>query len=267
MTGTNSAGRILAILDVFSESQPEWTSEQLMEKLGYSRPTLFRYLKALREAGLVTSLSGGAYALGPRLVELDYLMRRSDPLIRHGRAHLQSLVAKYPCSGLLVRWYGQKLLCVASECSDKNAVTSYPRGRPMPLARGAISRVIMAFLPRRRLEALVDEQSGDFAAIGLGTSVDAIAGTLRAVRRDRVAVAHGEVTPGVIGVAGPVFDAGSVPIASLSVTISGHNVSAELLRAIRTDVRHAAAILSETLDRDRNTGIAEPERPYITKVG
>ena len=51
MSGINSATRIMAILDVFTEDRLEWTPEELMAELGYSRPTLYRCLKTLREAG------------------------------------------------------------------------------------------------------------------------------------------------------------------------------------------------------------------------
>jgi DNA-binding IclR family transcriptional regulator len=250
MTGTGSAERILAILDVFSEARPEWTPEDLMAELGYSRPTMYRYLKSLREAGFLSPISGGGFTLGPRFVEMDFLMRRSDPLIRLGRGYLEQLVARYPCSALLVRWYGGKLLCVDSECSVENPVSSYPRGRPMPLARGAISRAIMAYLPRRRLEALMD-----------GQDTDTLTDTLKQVRRDGVAEAHGEVTPGVIGVASPVFDAGTLPVASLSVTIAADVCDAARLEKIRADVRDAAERLSGELGQARqDDGGAEAPR-------
>jgi DNA-binding IclR family transcriptional regulator len=250
MTGTGSAERILAILDVFSETRPEWTPDEMMAELGYSRPTMYRYLKSLREAGFLLSVPGGGFTLGPRFVEMDFLMRRSDPLIWHGHALIEALVSAYPCSALLVRWYGGKLLCVDSACSVANPVTSYPRGRPMPLSKGAISRAIMANLPRKRLEALMDGQ--DMAALGEA---------LRKVRRDGVAEAHGEVTPGVIGVASPVFDCGTLPVAALSVTIAAEICDAPRLAAIRTDVRRAAEALSTLLGqaREQDTEAGQPD--------
>ena len=104
MSGTNSGERILAVLDAFSEERLEWTIEELMFKTGYSRPTLYRYLKTLREAGLLTSQPNAGFTLGPRVVEMDFRMRKSDRLVCHGQAHLEALTASYPCSSLLVRW-------------------------------------------------------------------------------------------------------------------------------------------------------------------
>jgi DNA-binding IclR family transcriptional regulator len=244
MTGTNSADRILAILNVFKEARLEWTPDELMAELGYSRPTIYRYLKSLKEAGLLTSTPDSRYTLGPRVVELDFLLRKSDPLIIKGGAWLEELVARYPCSALIVRWYGNKLLCVASECSTPDPLSSYPRGRPMPLARGAISRAIMAFLPRKQLESMVTDNLHELADIGLGRSVQQVMENMRQIRKNGVAAAYGEVTPGVVGVAAPVMNAGNIPVAAVCITIAGCEIDDDRFAAIKNDIRTAAAGLT-----------------------
>jgi len=116
----NSADKLLGVLGLFSEERPEWTAEQMMKETGFTRPTLYRYLKSLRETGLVTSVSGSAFSLGPRVTELDYLMRKADPLIAHGQSALEELTAQSQCSAFLVRWYGRKILCVSSLVSARS---------------------------------------------------------------------------------------------------------------------------------------------------
>lgn len=251
MSGLHSLEKVLAILDVFTEDRLEWTPEELMQELGYARPTLYRYLKSLREAGLLTSLPGAGLTLGPRVVEMDYLMRKSDPLLHHGTQHLRDLTAFIPCTALLVRWYGRRLLCIASEVSTPDPLSSYPRGRPMPLGRGAISRSIMAFLPRQRMIAMIDENIDDLRAIGLGTTRSEIVERLKQVQRTGYAVAYGEVTPGVVGIAAPVFDAASSPIACLCVTIAGNLITPARIDEIGARVRIAAESVSGRLGRSR----------------
>lgn len=243
MANRHSLQKALALLDLFSEARPEWTPDAMIAATGYPRPTLYRYLKTLREVGLVTSLPEAGYTLGPRVVELDYLVRRSDPLLAAGAPALAALAARWPCTALLVRWYGSRLLCVASECSAADPVSSYARGRPMPLRRGAISRAILAFLPRRQLEQHVAEGFHDFGALGLGTTPAAVLETLRGVRRTGFAVAHGEVTPGVTGIAAPIFDSARTPIAALCVTLAEGLLDAD-------GIEHAGcqvAALAETI--------------------
>lgn len=254
MSGLNSLDKVLSILDLFTEDRLEWTPEQMRRELGFARPTLYRYLKALREAGLLTSLPGAGFTLGPRVVEMDFLMRKSDALVLRGQARLEALTALEPCAALLVRWYGQRLLCVAAECSAPDPLSSYPRGRPMPLARGAISRSIMAFLPRRQMTAMIEQNLDELRGIGLGADVEEIAERLRAVRRRGHAVAHGEVTPGVVGIAAPVFDAARTPIASLCMTIAGNRITGDRIETLGREIRARADEISAALGRDRASG-------------
>lgn len=247
----NSLERVLAVLEVFTEDRLEWTPEQLMEELGYSRPTLYRYLKTLKEAGLLSSMPNAGFTLGPKVVEMDYLLRQSDPLILKGERHLTELTEAFSCTALLVRWYGNRILCVDSRCSTENPLSSYPRGRPMPMGRGAIARSIIAFLPRRHILPRIEASLEDLRSVGLGTTAEEIHDSLKKARRAGYAVARGEVTPGVVGIAAPVFDAGQSPIASLCVTIAGALVDAKDIENIGARVRAAAGALSEELTAGR----------------
>jgi DNA-binding IclR family transcriptional regulator len=88
----------------------------------------------------------------------------------------------------------------------------------MPLARGAVSRAIMAWLPRRQLVPIIEANLADYAELGLGATTAEVLEAMRWVRRAGFAAAHGEVTPGVVGIAAPVFDGGTAPVGALCVT-------------------------------------------------
>jgi DNA-binding IclR family transcriptional regulator len=239
----NRQDRVLAVLDLFSESRPLWSPEELMRELGYTRPTLYRYLKSLRDSGLLMSTRGGRFTLGPRVVEMDYLSRRADPLVAAASPYLVRLAAAHPCTALIVRWYGDKMLCVASQSSAPNPVSSYPRGRPMPMGRGAIARSIMAFLPKQRLMPLINRYADDLRKVGVGDTPQDIMAVLKRIRRAGVAVAFGEVTPGAIGIAAPILDA-NYPVASLCLTIAGQHANGELIDQISGEVRETARLIA-----------------------
>jgi DNA-binding IclR family transcriptional regulator len=254
-SGTGSAERILRILDLFSESRLNWTAEEMTEVLGYSRPTLYRYIKILKEMGFLTQTGAQGLTLGPRVVEMDFLMRKSDVLLSPGQTLLQQLAALHPCTALLVRWYGNKLLCVASESSSPDPRSSYPRGRPMPLARGAISRAILAHLPRRQMIAKIAEHLDDLRDLGLGDTPDQIATRLRALRKGPV-IARGEVTEGVVGIAAPVFDDSHAPVAVVGMTLDRAGLDDATLSRLAESVQHAAGQLTQTLTKKRPDDLA-----------
>lgn len=266
MPSNNSLERVIALLDLFSEARLEWTPDRMMAELGYSRPTLYRYLKTLKDAGFLTTVPSGAYTLGPRVVEMDFLMRQSDALVFHARPHLERLAETWPSTALLVRWYENKLLCVASENTAPDLQTNYPRGRPMPLARGAISRAIIAFLPRRKMLQLVDANIDELVATGLGRTREAVLEALRQVRRTGYATAHGEVTPGIMGTAAPVFDGGSSPIAALGLTVTETVGAGAGPEKIGRRLAEAAADISELLSRESGTDAGIATRPRYQVV-
>lgn len=252
--GVGSTERVLRLLDLFTESRPEWTAEDMIAALGYSRPTLYRYVKALKDMGFLATNGPHGLTLGPRVVEMDFLMRKSDRLLNAGGPAIRHLARVHPCTALLVRWYGNKLLCVAAEVSATNPKSSYPRGRPMPLARGAISRAILAHLPRKQMLEKITENFDDLCALGLGDTREAIAETLRVMRKGGALVARGEVTPGVIGVAAPVFDASRAPVAVLCMTIDREEIDEPGINRVSQEVWATAARLTDTLTEDRAEG-------------
>lgn len=248
---TSSLTRVLAVLDLFSEDRLEWMPDEMMAELGYTRPTLYRYLKTLKEAGLLSSLPNAGFTLGPRIVEFDYLLRRSDPLILHGTTHLRDLAARYECTALFARWHGNRILCVESVSSTDRPLSSYSRGRPMPLGRGAISRSIIAFLPRRRQQVVIEENLADLRSVGLGETVAEVQESLRRVRATGYAVGFGEVTPGMVGIGAPIFDARRNPIASLCVTIAGNLVDGRPIDEIGAQVQARANAVTQALAEHR----------------
>jgi len=247
MTGTNSADKILNVLDLFTDKCSALTVEEMMEQLGYTRPTMYRYLRSLKDVGLVTSVGNSVYSLGPRATEMDYLISRSDPLVRLGLTHLKALTDTYLCTALLVKWYGDKLLCVASDYSTPLPITSYPRGKPMPITRGAISRSILANLPRKQLLIRVESDFSEFKMIGLGDTKEDILKSFREIKHKKIATAREEITRGSMGTAHVVFDSNNFPLASICVTIAINPFSESLLPNIINDVREKCDKLTHEL--------------------
>ena len=245
MRGTESSDRALSLLELFSETSPEWTTDELVSETGFSRPTLYRYLRTLRRAGLLTSATAASYVLGPRIVELDYLARQSDPLIAAGEPILADLAGRWPSTALIARWYGNRLLCIASHRTAEEPVSSFPRGRPMPLHRGAVGRAVLAYLPAREMRPLVDEYLPALSSQGFGETPEDIIGYLKGLRRADAVVARGEVTQGMIGIAAPVFDFARSPCASLGLSIPETIIRpedfAEIARAVRSAAERAAS--------------------------
>lgn len=242
-----SPEKVIGILDLFEEEHLRWTPEQMMERLQCPRSTLYRYLRVLTTAGLVTSLPDTGYTLGPRIVELDYMMRSSDPLITNGRPLLQALVKEIAGIGLLCRYYKDRVLCVHQETSASEIHSSYERGRAMPIAVGATSRVILAHLNLPQLRQLYAQQSSEFSRKKIDKSLEELQENLREIRKLGYCLSRGEVTPGVVGIAAPVFDSEDTIIGSLSMVVSETGFN-ERRRRINIDrITFSARVLTNSM--------------------
>jgi len=127
---------------------------------------------------------------------------------------------------LLARLYGDRVMCAAdAKQADVSIKTSYERGRPMPLTRGATSKAILSQLPSRRLGKLLDKSK-------ITTDKDSFITELTAVRRRGFCVTRGEVDKGLVGIAVPVSCPGQAIAASLSLVIADRDYTATTERRI-----------------------------------
>ena len=242
-----SPEKMMEILDLFDEQHLSWTPEQMMERLQCPRSTLYRYLRVLTNAGLVTSQPDTGYSLGPRIVELDYMMRSGDPMISKGRPLLQELVKEITGIGLLCRYFKDRVLCVHQEASASDIHSSYERGRAMPIAFGATSRIILAHLRLPQLRQLYALQPREFTRSDSEISFDHLQDELREIRKLGYCQSQGEVTPGVIGVAAPVFDSEGTIIGSLSVVVPESGFSERRRRFIIDRIIFSARVLTNSM--------------------
>jgi len=238
MDSTNSLERMLHVVDVIEARDSPVQPDDLMAQLGLTRSTLYRYLKILSEAGLITSFPGVGFALGPRIAELDFKMRTGDPLIIASRPVMSELVSAIPGIALLCRRYRDTVLCVHQERGATSFVSTYERGLARPLFRGAASRIILAYLPPRVIERLHQQDKAN------GVSLAALRPELKEMRRRGWDLTESQVTRGVTGIAAPVFDSRGRILGSLSLTIGRTRIPANEAARIAERVTFCARIVS-----------------------
>ena len=249
--GETSHERLLRVLDLIEESDTPLTTEFLLQRLGFTRSTLYRYLKLLSDVGLVTSLPNAGYSLGPRVAELDYRMRVSDPLITASRPVMAELVTAVEGIALLCRRYRDRVLCVHQESRGAAFSSTYERGRALPLTRGAASRIILAYLPSRTIQRLHKEQPKDFT--GLGRNFAAVKASLKEIRQRGWDVTESQLTRGVTGIAAPILDERGESLGSLSLTIGRTRVARSEVQTIAERVGFCAGIVTKALAGTANT--------------
>jgi DNA-binding IclR family transcriptional regulator len=247
----STSDKVLSILGLFAVERSEWTVDQAAQAIGQPVSTTYRHFAVLAKAGLIDSFRAGRYVLGPAAIQLDWLIRQTDPLLRAAQPAMKFLpgAVDRPVVVLLCRSYRDQVMCIdQSSAGNPTFAPSYQRGRPMPLARGAASKIILATLSDRAKKALQTRHGKEFAAAGLGESWGELRATLAAIRDAGVSITRGEVDEGLIGIAAPIMLAEGAPWGSISYVISNEKTNEQTVEQLTRMLKSAAAQIGTSLN-------------------
>jgi len=240
--------RYVSVLRLFSEDRDDWSVAEIAAALKLPASTVYRTVREMVATDFLESATAARYRLGACFIEFDRLVRITDPLYRIGASLLRDVVtqARVPCVALLSRLYDDRVMCIADYASAEDGVhTSYERGRPRPLTRGATAKVILAQLPPRRLSKLLENAPAD--ATPVPKSVKKFRDELAAIRKTGYSITRGEVDKKVVGIAAPVTVMDRVLLGSLSLVVPAARLDAALERRLVLLVVASAKLLTSEL--------------------
>ncbi|KRB88923.1 hypothetical protein ASE07_01895 [Noviherbaspirillum sp. Root189] len=213
----------MVILNLFREHKPWITIEDVATALEVSAPSAYRYAGELTQAGLLLRTSG-RYRLGPKIIELEYLIRSYDPIIQAAHNLLYGLAELTECDVLLCNVYDQTIVNVFHVPGKHPVNLTYTKGLPMPLFRGSQAHVILAHMERRKLKRIYDAAMADPAlaadARAIGSDWAAFSKELKRIRNSGYYISRGELDKDVTGVAAPVFDEKGEIVGSLVLSLN-----------------------------------------------
>lgn len=241
-----STAKLLSILELFSETRPFLSAEELAPQLDCSIPTVYRYVRELVDSGMLVRFPRGEYGLGPRIIKLDYLLRVSDPLLKMGQPIMRELSEHSGFDVVMSRWYGDELVDTHRETHDAKLDLRYGRGRPRPLFLGAAPKVILSTFPKAKLAALFEDHAVDIATSGLGDTLDAFRSALLRIRRAGFYLSKGELEEDVSAIASPLFtDDSGEAVAALALIIPTARLEFVNIERLVESIREAAARTSQ----------------------
>ncbi|MDP9083193.1 MAG: helix-turn-helix domain-containing protein [Pseudomonadota bacterium] len=275
--------KAFTLLGLFSLDQPAWTVEQIAPKLGVAVSSAYRLVGRLGKAGLVDAITPGRYVLGPAIIQLDRQIQLTDPLVHAAGPVMDYLVGFAPEGStiLLCRAFRDAVLCVHQVSRGLRAAPlSYERGRPRPLFRGATSKAILAFMPRRVLKRLYGTRAREIQEAGLGGSWKEFLSKLRVWRVAGHVLANSEVDKGRFGIAAPVLGVDRKAMGSLSFVLDAskadertvHRLIPMVMSAAREVERSMSESAKAKIDitvkaKKKTTAIAKRKAPVRRKRG
>ncbi|BBT17430.1 IclR family transcriptional regulator [Pseudomonas sp. SLBN-26] len=221
----SSLSKTLAVLDLFGPDQLQVDPDTIASRMGLSRATVYRYVKDLCEAGLLTRVGAGSYGLGPRIIELDWMMRQYDPILSAGRELMHALAEETGLAVFASVFYDDRIINTYITENSDTYHFAFGRGQPLPLFRGAQSKVLVAYQKGKRLQKLFEERiSKDPGNPYSAGSWSEFARAAKRIRKDGYCLTRDELNIGLTGIAAPILSLDDKSIlGSLSVVGPTHD--------------------------------------------
>lgn len=175
-----------------------------------------RYLSSLIASGFVERV-GELYALGPQALRVGLVALGRLDVVEAAASEMQRLREKIEASLLLAVWGTHGPTIVRWIDSARPVTVNVRVGSTMPILRSATGLVFGAFMPDHVTAPLIADELKERRRKGEDTpSPQQIAQRFAHVRKDGLGFVAGEMLPGVLAVAAPVFDRASNLVAVIA---------------------------------------------------
>ena len=260
----SSFAKGLSVLDFFAEGRISAHLDDIVEMLGTSKATAYRYLATLCDAGLLAPTAGGVYVLGPRIVELDRLMRIGDPMIVSGSKVMQEVSAKRKLNMMLASYYRDSIMCVDIAWPDESIPANFERGRPMSMFRGAMAKIILAHLSPYQLRNLMLNDAAEIRSAGLGANWTEFRANLSAIARQGYAITKEEMMAGAGGISAPIFDSERKVLGSITFALAESKWDSTDFERLRRWILEAAERVTAMVALETDAASIERPAPVST---
>lgn len=261
----SSFAKGLSILDFFREGHISAHLDDIVRALGTSRATTYRYLGTLCDAGLLAPTASGVYVLGPRIIELDRLMRISDPLLTAGSKVMQEVSARRKTNMMLASFYRGSIMCVDIAWPDTTIPANFERGRPMSLFRGAMAKIILAHLSPYQLRNMALNHAEEIRGAGLGNNWAEFRRHMAELARQGYSITRAEMVAGTGGISAPVFDGEGKILGSITFVVAESRWDETDFDRLRRSLVEVAERISVTIAKEAK-GAALDESALVTKA-
>ncbi len=244
---TRAVDRALDILLCFTQDEPTLTLTQIATRVGMHKSTVFRLLATLEHKRFIQhDAQTGTYRLGLGLVELGFLVLKSNNVHRQALPYMQHLATEYRETVDLSILQGANVLYLQVIESPQRVKISSAPGQRLPAFCTASGKAFLAFLP--------DDQVKEILASGIRkytehttTSIREIHAQLEQVRERGFAVSEEEYDNGINAVAAPILNASQYPVASIALVGPAFRLSAGRLLELGKPLRAATDAIAREI--------------------
>ncbi|HUW65079.1 MAG TPA: IclR family transcriptional regulator [Spirochaetia bacterium] len=226
MNETNNGTRLLQsvqnalrLLDVFSETQTEFTLGELSLRLQLGKSTVHRLLLTLESSGFIArSRANGKYRLGMKLVYLGGLVLKQINLIKVAHPYLEKLAQDVEETVHLVVMDQMEAVFIDKVESLRPMQMGSRIGYRMPAHCAATGKMMLAHLPAQDLEEFLSGEDLRGYTENTITDREGLKKHLQQVKVKGYAVDREESEEGLMCIAAPIRDLRGRVMAAVSIS-------------------------------------------------
>lgn len=259
MAETQTLTRAISILDCFSPDQAELGVREIARRVGLSSSTVGRLMATMHAAGILSqNPATRTYALGAKVLAWAGVYTATLDVRAKARPALEELHRLTRESVSLYVLDGTERVCVERIESPEHIRVVVRIGERFPLHAGASGKVLLAFLPAERRQAILKAIPLTRLTPNTIASRAQLERELATVRRRGYAISVGERVSGAASVAAPIRCSDGTVVAALNITGPMPRVTDAKLSEYLELVIQAAARISRDMGyadaRERRAG-------------
>jgi DNA-binding IclR family transcriptional regulator len=213
----DAAAKALDLLSAFSFREPRLSLAELATRTGIPRPTAFRLLTTLEQAGFVAKVNA-EYQLGIKCFVLGNIVASSLDLRKKAQPHLEQLrdaTGETVHLAVLDRW--QVLYLERLQSPHPIGFMRSRIGGIVPAYCTGLGKTLLAFKPQDEVEAWLSTQTLQTMTPQTITSARRLLKELRAIRERGYGLDEQEHEIGVRCIAAPICNHAGEVVAAISV--------------------------------------------------
>lgn len=241
--GLTSVKRAFEIIELAEERGSVGVTE-LANELELPKTTVHSYLSTLNDIGYVRN-EDGSYCLSFRFLKHGGAVRHSSKLYQVAKHEVDRLALETGEVGNLgIEENGLRVLLYKS--AQQGAIhDNAPIGEFTKMHWTALGKAILAYLPKKRVQSIIDARALTRANEYTITSSDQLLKELEKIREQGYSVEDQERRHGVLTVAAPIFDKTSDTVIA-SISVSGPKARLQentSIEALADQVKSAANVI------------------------
>jgi DNA-binding IclR family transcriptional regulator len=215
-----SANRVLDLFELLGRWGQEMSHSEIANALSIPKSSLSQLLPNLVDRGYIefVPLSKG-YRLGPKLTALVREVSQSKNLSELVLPILEEITAQTGESSAFNVLNGDSSEVVASVNSPQRLVSHMRSGELAPLYGTSGGKAILAFLSDAMIEDYLKRVKFKHITKNTISSVAELRRQIATIRREKIAHAFEEFTPGIVGIAVPILSETEQVLGSINVAM------------------------------------------------